>query len=257
MIGLTHAQSVELRPRFLPDRPGPLIGLHWIETGHGTGWVDRWPRPRAILVETAGNYSLSGDPEAIQPDNLRPLIKGFVEAPGVFVPLLSEAFPGLSVWERVIFELLQEARFELPAGFDIRRLDADDGPVLARLSLESAWISKTWEGGPSMAASGYSCGVFTGGRLVAVANTFFVGDRYEDLGVVTEPEFRGCGLGMACAGLVCAEVLNRGRIPSWTTSPDNVGSIRVAEKLGFTLNRRDVLYAVGVAVPEPPRPPSA
>jgi RimJ/RimL family protein N-acetyltransferase len=257
MIGLTHAQSVELRPRFLPDRPGPLSGLHWIETGHGRGWVDRWPRPRAILVETAGNYSLSGDPEAIQPDNLRPLIKGFVEASGVFVPLLRETFPSLAVWERVIFELLREARFESPARFDIRRLSASDGPALARLSPESAWISKTWGGGATMAATSYACGAFAGERLVAVANTFFVGDRYEDLGVVTEPEFRGLGLGTACAGMVCREVLKRGRISSWTTSPDNAGSVRVAEKLGFTLNRRDVLYAVGVAAPEPPRPPSA
>jgi RimJ/RimL family protein N-acetyltransferase len=33
------------------------------------------------------------------------------------------------------------------------------------------------------------------------------------------------------------------------TSPDNLASIRVAEKLGFTLQRTDALYVVGREIP--------
>jgi predicted GNAT family acetyltransferase len=82
-----------------------------------------------------------------------------------------------------------------------------------------------------------------------------MGERYEDLGVVTEPEFRGRGLSVACAGALCEDIQSRGHWPSWTTSPDNTASIRVAEKLGFSLQRRDILYAIGVPIPEPARQP--
>jgi len=77
----------------------------------------------------------------------------------------------------------------------------------------------------------------------------FQGARHEDAGVVTEPEWRGRGLATACARAWCAAVVARGRAPTRTTSPDNVGSWRIAERLGFELVRRDVLRVIGVEVP--------
>ncbi|MGH2524013.1 MAG: GNAT family N-acetyltransferase, partial [Anaerolineales bacterium] len=59
----------------------------------------------------------------------------------------------------------------------------------------------------------------------------------------------------ACAGELCNDILDRGRRPSWSTSPDNLASLRVAEKLGFQLQRRDCLYVVGITIPEPSPPP--
>jgi hypothetical protein len=51
MIPLTSQQLAALRDWFLPDRPEPSIGLHLLNTGHGTAWADRWPEPRAIYTE--------------------------------------------------------------------------------------------------------------------------------------------------------------------------------------------------------------
>ena len=104
-----------------------------------------------------------------------------------------------------------------------------------------------------LASSGHAWGAFTEDRLVSVACTFSVGERYEEVGVVTVPEFRGMGLSVACAGALCADIQGRGRIPSWSTSPDNTPSLRVAQKLGFELRRRSRLYVVGMPVPEPAR----
>ncbi len=89
------------------------------------------------------------------------------------------------------------------------------------------------------------------GRLVSVAVTFFVGDRYEEIGVVTEPGFQGRGLSAACAGELARDIQARGRRASWTTAPENKASLRVAEKLGFTLDRYDQLCVVGIPTPEP------
>jgi RimJ/RimL family protein N-acetyltransferase len=230
-----------------------LIGLHVIQTGNGGCWVDRWPDPRAVLTETAGNYSLAGEPEALEPADLVGRVTGGVEAPKRFAPLLKAAFPELVIWDRVILELQGSPRFSLPATALVRRLEAGDAHYLWGLSPASAWISKTWGGPGGLAASGYAWGAFVGGQLVSVANIFFLGEQYEELGVVTEPGFRGLGLSVACAGALCEDILSRGRRPSWTTSPDNIASLRVAEKLGFSVNRHDYLYMIGVKPPEPPR----
>jgi RimJ/RimL family protein N-acetyltransferase len=251
MFQITQQQLATIKDRFIPDRPGQLIGLHVLQTGHGSCFVDRWPDPRAMLVDTAQNMSLSGDPTVLQPDDLRPHAVGFVEAPNDFVPLLRTTFPELVVWDRVVYALLGKPRFSLPPNFLIRQLGPSDTQHLENLSAESAWISKTWGGPAGLAASGYVWGAFAGDHLAAVANIFFLGDRYEEIGVVTEAEFRGLGLSVACAGSLCEDIQARGRIPSWTTSPDNMASMRVAEKLGFTFQRSDYLYVIGMDVPEP------
>jgi predicted GNAT family acetyltransferase len=135
----------------------------------------------------------------------------------------------------------------------VRRLTAADGYQLWGLSAESRWIAKAWGGPAGLVASGAAWGAFLDGRLVSVACTFFMGERYEEIGVVTEPEQRGQGQSVACTRALCQEIFERGRRPSWTTSPDNVASVRVAEKLGFRLQRHDRLYVVGIAIPEPAR----
>jgi predicted GNAT family acetyltransferase len=98
-------------------------------------------------------------------------------------------------------------------------------------------------------------GAWTNGRLASVACTFFVGYQYEEIGVVTEPEDRGRGLSVACAGALCQYIRARGRTPSWTTSPDNTASIRVAQKLGFVHDRDDYLYVAGMLIPDAPQKP--
>jgi hypothetical protein len=257
VIPLTSRQAATLRPRLLPDGSGGrLVALHVVRTGNGACLADRWPDPRAILAECGGNYALTGEPEALTPAALRPSIAGFVDAPGRFEPLLREAFPEVRVWDRVVFELGTRPRYQTPPGVQVRRLEPHDAGRLRGLSPDLSWISKTWGGPEGLAASGHGWGAFAEGRLVSVACSFFVGDRYEELGVVTEEEFRGAGLNGACAGALCEDIAGRGRTPSWTTSPDNRASVRVARKLGFAFVRNDSLYVVGVGIPPPPRRPA-
>lgn len=255
MLQITSEQLASLKAWFTPDRPGPLVGLHVLQTGNGSCFVDRWPDPQAVLVNTAGNYSLAGEPGALEPAELKPLIVGFVEASRSFVPLLKATFPDLIIWDRVILELKASPTPAQPAEALIRRLEPADRPSLEGLSPQVSWVGKTWGGAAGLAASGMAWGAFTGERLVSVACTFFVGEQYEEIGVATEPEFRGLGLSVACAGALCGDILRRGRHPSWTTSPDNTASLRVAQKLGFVLHRRDHLYVIGQEAPAPAQRP--
>jgi RimJ/RimL family protein N-acetyltransferase len=257
MILLTPDQTRSLKGWFLPERPGPLIGLHVILTGNGTCFTDRWPDPRAVLVDTAGNTSLSGVASAVTPADLQSRIRGFVETSPELVPVLEAAFPELKAWERVVFVRPSASRSTTRSGFQdgpkpqIRPLKPANAEDLQGLSPEITWISKTWGGPQGLAASGCAWGAFIDRQLASVACTFFYGEKYEDIGVVTEPEFRGLGLSTACAAALCDDIQARGRQPSWTTSPDNTASLRVAEKLGFVFQREDRLYVVGISIPNP------
>jgi GNAT superfamily N-acetyltransferase len=258
LVPLTREQLATLRHWFRPERPGPLVAQHVLATGNGTCLADRWPDPRALVVQTGGNYTLAGDPGALDPGDLRDRVAGFVEAPAPFEPLLLAAFGEVAEWERMIFTP-EGPPGPLPApgaGHLVRRLGAADGGALASLGGETSWIANTWGGPAGLAASGVGWGAFAGPRLVAVACPFLVGEDHEDLGVATEPGFRGLGLSTACAGEVAGDVRRRGRTPTWTTSPDNTASLRVAAKLGFGLHRRDRLLVVGIPVPQPARRPS-
>ena len=254
MIRLTSKQAATLRSWFLPDRPGPLIGLHALHTGQGSFHADRWPAPSALLVEVAGNYSMAGNPARLSPAFLQARVAGFLEAPAPFEPLLQLTFPGATKWPRVILARQDAPVGQGPPGFKLRLLSPGDAASVRDTDPDVTWIAKTWGGPAGMAASGYAWGAFAGDQLTAIACTFFVGERYEEIGVATEPAYRGRGLAGACASFLCQDIAGRGRQPSWSTSPDNAPSLRVAKKLGFTLQRRDRLFVIGMPPPPPPTP---
>lgn len=250
MDEITTVQAMTLLDRFIPDQPGPLVALHAAQTGNGRFWVNAWPNPDVVLAETAGNYALSGSPNAITPDMLPRSLSGFVAADVSFAPLLYAAFPDLQVWQRVVLVADHMPTLAHPPELDVHQLTAADLPQLQRLSDETNWVAKTWGGVAGLAASGYGWGAFgENGRLLSLANTFFLGHHYEDIGIATEPEARGLGLGTACAAAVCRAIQQRSRLPSWTTSPDNLASLKVAYKLGFRQHHTSQLYVIKLAIP--------
>jgi RimJ/RimL family protein N-acetyltransferase len=237
-----------LQPWLDAEQPGPdAIAGHVVATGHGRCWVDRPAQPRAFLLETGGNYLMGGDADAIDPAALTPLIRGFVAAPPTFAPLLDAAFDSVVRWDRVIYQAPPTPPAGHPDG--VRPLLPADAGALAAMHPDAAWISKTWGGPAGLAASGRAWGAFAGGRLVAVACTFFLGERHEDLGVVTDLDHQARGLATACASSAWAHVASTGHAVSWSTSVDNRASRRVAEKLGFRFVRTDVLHVIGIDVP--------
>ncbi|MFQ5632769.1 MAG: GNAT family N-acetyltransferase [bacterium] len=249
MIHISHNQLVKLKDRFLPERPGPLVEMHIINTGHGECFVDRWPDAGTILTHASDTFSLVGDADTLEPKDLKDKIRGLVTAPESYRSLLTKTFPDLKIWNRIIFELAAPTTKYVSSHKNVRRLTAIDAEALANLSAEISWISNTWGGPRGLVNSGFAWGAYVGQRLVSVACTFYVGENYEDIGVVTESAYRRKGLSIACAGSLCKDIFKRGRKPSWTTSPDNPASMRVAEKLGFCVARQDVLYVVGMPIP--------
>jgi GNAT superfamily N-acetyltransferase len=243
--GLVEVDPGTVDVLFGPERPGPLLHAHVRASGVGRCWADSRLDPTTAVAELPGdNIALRGIPREL------PDLAGFVEAPPVWLPVLRAVDPATAVWQRVI-AVLPAAVDVPPPGVGARRLTAADTAALAEVDPSIAWIGETWDGPAGLARSGVAWGAFDGPRLVSVACAFFVGRRFEDIGVVTEPAYRGRGLSTACAAGVVRDIRDRGRQPTWTTSPDNVGSRRVAEHLGFVHARDDVLYAVRTPIPTP------
>jgi RimJ/RimL family protein N-acetyltransferase len=139
---------------------------------------------------------------------------------------------------------------ELPsARHAVRRLTSGDTAALSGLPPSIAWIGETWGGLDGLAASGSAWAAFDGEVPVSVACVFYLGRGNADIGVVTDPSFRGRGLSTACATAAAAAIRSGNRVPTWTTSPDNAGSLAIAARLGFVHERDDVLYAVHTPVP--------
>lgn len=247
VLAVPTAEWPSLRPWFQPERPGPLVFEHVLASGRGQVLADRWPDPRVVVAESAENYALRGDP-GVLPDADLDAITGLVEAPPEWLPRLRRSDPGVKLWPRVVAHLPPGTRAAARAP-GARRLVPADAPAVTALPDDIAWIHESWGGVGPMLAADVAYGAIVDGKLVAVAVAFFQGLEYEDIGVVTAKGYRRRGLSAACAAAVVADIRRRGRVPSWTTSPDNAGSLAVAKQLGFVHDRDDVLYAVRTPIP--------
>jgi len=78
-----------------------------------------------------------------------------------------------------------------------------------------------------------ACAVVSG-NIVSIAHTSGRSDRHAEIGVFTLAVWRGRGFATAAASMVAQRVQEAGQTPVWSTGEDNVPSLRVAQKLGFT-----------------------
>jgi len=81
--------------------------------------------------------------------------------------------------------------------------------------------------------NGHVAGAIRDGAIVSLAYTFATSTRHADIGVVTHPGWRGQGLAAAVSAQVAAAIQADGRTPVWSCGGTNLGSLRIAARLGF------------------------
>lgn len=106
------------------------------------------------------------------------------------------------------------------------------GDVGAFHALQQACDATEWEHGGCVADSPAS-GVFAKDELVAVASYEVWGGTIAHISVITHPDFRGQGLGRSAVAHLAQRAILSGLLPQYRTLESNVGSIRLAEALGF------------------------
>lgn len=103
-----------------------------------------------------------------------------------------------------------------------------------------------WDSSDGFKQKGAGFGLYYDGRLVSTAFSSFRAPGKLELGIETAEEFKGRGFGgMVCAALIeyCIE---RNLEPLWACRLENIGSYRLAQKLGFVPSRNLPYYKVGI-----------
>lgn len=117
------------------------------------------------------------------------------------------------------------------ARYTVRQLTPDDQPAMD--AFQAACSTDDWEEGDVSIDHEMAAGVFDGERLVAVSSVFDW-RGFADIGILTDPAYRGQGLAKAAVSFLCAYYLPRERVVVYRHDQDNTGSQRVAQGLNFT-----------------------
>jgi ribosomal protein S18 acetylase RimI-like enzyme len=164
-------------------------------------------------------------------------------AGGDAVGLVDPPEPPRGWSEQVAFPVLQMigsaampvSRTERTDDVLLEQLDSADAPAmlaLARRTRPGPFEERTHELGGFF-------GAWHDGRLVAMAGERLRPDGHTEVSAVcTDESHRGRGLGQALMERVILGILERGETPFLHVVVENVGAIRLYERLGFTERRR-------------------
>jgi GNAT superfamily N-acetyltransferase len=156
------------------------------------------------------------------------------EAPARVIDRLGfEAIPAAS-------HMLQALAAALPAGDDARPMDA---ALLERCEWADQVIGAHGSV-ESFLANGAGLCIMRGDEILAEAYAPFIGHGVAEVGVVTREAHRRHGYAAIAIACLADRLAGTGLAMYWSCDADNVGSIRVAEKVGFAPPRpfRLLLY---------------
>lgn len=121
-----------------------------------------------------------------------------------------------------------------PAGMELRHYDE----ALLSQALASPWSEDqmgAYETPEAFLRTGFGIALVQNGRLIAGCTSFCRHMGGYEIQVDTHPEHRGHGHATCVCAAFMLEALSRGMTPHWDAA--NIRSLRLAEKLGYTLGR--------------------
>ena len=146
---------------------------------------------------------------------------------------LTDAFArrGVNAEKRYFYEFSKDRANDvmLPDGFEIKAIDAEN---IERLDGRIK-PSFSWERSERFLEKGKGFCVMDGQTPAAWAFSAAVSDSEVDIGVETLDSYRGKGLAAAAAKAMIRYVLLVGKKAVWACHYGNIGSQKVAKKLGF------------------------
>lgn len=198
------------------------------ETRTRESWVSLWPVGQRVVIEVGPALEAEvAQVVAAHPPGHRLTVQDFDAAWG------AEQL-GHSLLKLYALEADRFMPFVAEARYPARTLTPADQPAfeafLARCDADEASeadVSIDHE---------IAFGVFDGERLVAAASVY-EWRSFVDIGILTDPGYRGKGFGKAAVSLACAHCLPQARVVQYRHEAVNRASQRIAEGLGFTYYR--------------------
>ena len=172
----------------------------------------------------------------VGPDDAVGLVEADLPRPPAAFQILREAELVQMVWDGGEILPEHDPRIAL-----LGEADAAEMAELAHATEPGPWSTRTHEYGAFY-------GIRVDGRLAAMAGErLLLPGLAEVSGVCTWPEFRGQGMAAALVRKVMRGFQKRGDRPFLHCYGDNIGAIRLYEKMGFRLRRRLSLLVLALA----------
>ena len=109
---------------------------------------------------------------------------------------------------------------------------------LANHALVTDWVATNWNNEAEFLALGFGFCLVYEGAVVSLSVADCASGTQSEVGIRTVPEYRRRGYGTLTAAAAVEHALGgKYHQVGWHCSEDNLGSIGVAEKVGFILNR--------------------
>ena len=110
-------------------------------------------------------------------------------------------------------------------------LDDQELENIAQVRGEIQWM---WPSVEHFCEHGLGCAAIAGHRVMCWCTAEYLSADRCGVGIETAEAYQGRGVATATAAEFVRQALSRGITPYWECRADNIGSVRVAEKVGFT-----------------------
>jgi hypothetical protein len=234
-----HHALPELFDLHVPNNPALWAVFEGRHTGSAV--VDDLQRPWQCVVRTDATLTYAS--RNISPDFLARAIDHYCRAEEVWLVHPPGATPG-PTGSRVIpnvefydynpgSAVLADLRMRLPEGFSMRTIDMAllqqclwrDGMVFFCGSLKN------------FLANDLGICMLCGEEIIVETYATALGSPYAEIGGITHEPYRGKGYMPTCIAHLIAALEQRGYHGYWSCEANNLASIRVARKLGFTVEK--------------------
>ncbi|MEN2766110.1 GNAT family N-acetyltransferase [Ornithinibacillus xuwenensis] len=214
----------------------------------GSVYVDNQKRPETILIGTNnGIYFIAGSDRNVEFNTMflnyyRQCTKGDASRFTLFSPTSS--------WNHVIKELLQKETSQmvrrkyffnekdettkiqqLPDGFDL--VVINEKMIDASSNFNRDYYSQYWNGVSNYLKYGIGYCVVHNETVVSECTSIFVSNQYAEIDIVTQEEYAGNGFAYLLGNTFIKKCFEEGLTPAWDCDKQNVGSQKLASKLGF------------------------
>lgn len=228
--------------------------------GHmGRAWADSEENPVCAQIVGGDFCFLAGDHESPSAGELVGNIPGDFKSPNLIVApqndmwgnLVRERYAGKfkHVKRYAIHkhkdnfnkEKLQEYVNGLSSEYELRQIDLE----LCGRSKENDFskdFCSLFDSPQDYVKRGLGFCILRNNMMVCGASSYSVYDGGIEIEIATKEEFRRKGLALICAAELMLECFKRGLYPSWDAA--NIGSMRLAEKLGYIFNHEYDTYLI-------------
>jgi RimJ/RimL family protein N-acetyltransferase len=253
--------------------PGPQPGMVLASVVEGNTEAQFWyiPQPDnnvVCLLWDKGNnvFYLSGQlilPETIK--DLASLIDTYVKERAITEGLsyfkvkplssslensITEIFQNISLHKtnKLFYTFRAKKREAIPnprvEGIQYHLIDADflEGPFENShyVKAEVEWM---WPSLGRFRQKGFGMAAVVGARIVCWCTAEYVSEGQCGIGIEVIDEFQNKGIATATAARFLEHCMNQNIVPHWECDQENIGSVRVAEKVGFERTEETVFWS--------------